>query len=232
MTESGPVELPSVAAITERLAAVEDRIARAGGADVAVLAVTKGFGAEIIGLAHAAGCRRLGENYVQELAGKYEALRSIDPPPEVHVIGQLQTNKVRVIARLDGLVAVVETVDRESLVDVLAKRLPGQRILVQVDTSGEPGKGGCPPDRLAPLIERALDAGLCVDGLMTVGPTSGDPVITRDGFRLVRSLVDRYGLTVCSMGMSADLEIAVGEGSTQVRVGSALFGPRPAPADR
>lgn len=220
--------VPNTAEVAERLASVHDRIRAAGGGDeIVVLAVTKGFGPELVAVAVEAGCGRLGENYVQELVSKHDALRSAVPRPAVHLIGQLQTNKVRAIARLDGLVGLIETVDRSSLVRELAKRCPGQRVLVQVDTSAEPGKGGCPPDQVPALVEEALGAGLLVEGLMTVGPTSGDPVETGLGFRTVRSLVDRLGLAVCSMGMSGDLEIAVGEGSTEVRIGSALFGPRP-----
>lgn len=218
----------SVVEVAERLAAVRSRIVAAGGGDeVSLLAVTKGFGPELVPIAVAAGCERLGENYVQELVAKQDALRGAEPPPEVHLIGQLQTNKVRTIARLDGLVGLIETVDRSSLVAELARRCPGQRVLVQVDTSGEPGKGGCPPEGVPKLVDEAHDAGLVVDGLMTVGPTSGDPAATRAGFRTVRALVDRLGLSICSMGMSGDLELAVAEGSTQVRIGSALFGPRP-----
>ncbi len=104
---------------------------------------------------------------------------------------------------------------------------PGARVLVQVDTSGEPGKGGCPIGDLDALVAIVRDAGLDLRGLMTVGPTDGGPEAARPGFRAVRAALDRLGLEVCSMGMSDDLEVAVQEGSTQVRVGSALFGPRP-----
>jgi uncharacterized pyridoxal phosphate-containing UPF0001 family protein len=98
---------------------------------------------------------------------------------------------------------------------------------LQVDTSGEAGKGGCRIDDLDALADAARAAGLAVRGLMTVGPTDGGPEAARPGFRQVRNAVDRLGLSVCSMGMSDDLEVAVQEGSTEVRVGSALFGPRP-----
>ena len=100
-------------------------------------------------------------------------------------------------------------------------------VLVQVDTSGEPGKGGCPIGDLDELVAVVRDAGLDLRGLMTVGPTEGGAEAARPGFRAVRAALDRLGLEVCSMGMSDDLEVAVQEGSTQVRVGSALFGPRP-----
>ena len=93
------------------------------------------------------------------------------------------------------------------------------------------GKGGCPPGAVEALVERARTAGLDVRGLMTVGPTVGGPAAARPGFRVVRTLVDRLGLAECSMGMTDDLEVAVEEGSTEVRVGSALFGERPRPAE-
>jgi hypothetical protein len=126
------------------------------------------------------------------------------------------------------VVDVYESVDRTSLVDAIARRDPGARVLVQVDTTGEPGKGGCPPGDVANVVAAALDAGLRVEGLMTVGPTEGGPEAARPGFRTVRELTSRLDLAVCSMGMTADLEVAVEEGSTQVRVGTALFGWRDA----
>jgi pyridoxal phosphate enzyme (YggS family) len=210
-----------VASVRAGLDRVRARITAAGGGEeVAILAVTKGFGADAIETAIAAGCESIGENYAQELLAKRAALE----PVQVRFIGQLQTNKVRLIA---DLVDVYETLDRAKLAREIAKRAPGARVLVQVDTSGEPGKGGCPLDSLDGLIEVASDLGLDVRGLMTVGPTEGGPEAARSGFRLVRAAVDRLGLPECSMGMTADLEVAVQEGSTQVRVGTALFGPRP-----
>jgi len=207
--------------VAESLARVRDRIAAAGGdAGVAVLAVTKGFGAEAIEAALAAGCVAIGENYAQELLAKREAAARA----EVHFIGQLQTNKVRQIA---GLVDVYETVDREHLARELAKRDSGARVLVQVDTTGEPGKGGCPLADLDGLVAIVNEMGLDLRGLMTVGPTEGGPDAARAGFRAVRAAVERLGLDICSMGMTADLEVAVQEGSTQIRVGTALFGARP-----
>jgi pyridoxal phosphate enzyme (YggS family) len=209
-------------AVAEALLRVRARIADAGGGDeVAVLAVTKGFGADAIEAAIAAGCRAIGENYAQELLAK----RAAAARAEVHFIGQLQTNKVRQIA---GLVDVYETVDLERLAREIGKRDPGARVLVQIDTSGEPGKGGCPPGDLDALVAAVGDAGLDLRGLMTVGPTHGGPEAARAGFRTVRAAVDRLGLEICSMGMTDDLEVAVQEGATQIRLGTALFGPRPA----
>jgi pyridoxal phosphate enzyme (YggS family) len=209
------------ALVAERLAQVQDRIARAGGIDVAVLPVTKTFGIEACWAAHRAGCSAVGENYAQELVAK---LGAVPHPFGVHFIGQLQTNKVRSLA---PIVTVYETVDRLSLVHELAKRVPGARVLLQVTTSHEDGKGGCPLLEVPALHEAAMAAGLEVLGLMTVGPTEGGSDAARPGFRAVRAMLDRLGLRVLSMGMTDDLEVAVQEGSTQVRVGSALFGSRP-----
>ncbi len=217
--------------VRQRLALVEARIQAAGGTGVDVLAVTKGFGPDAIDAAIAAGCQRIGENYAQELLDKLgqraesPVSSQIHASPEIHFIGQLQSNKVRL---LSGVVDVYESVDRASLVDAIARRAPGARVLVQVDTTGQPGKSGCPVGDVANLVAAALDAGLRVEGLMTVGPTVGGPEAARQGFRAVRELTSRLGLAVCSMGMTADLEVAVEEGSTQVRVGTALFGCRDA----
>jgi uncharacterized pyridoxal phosphate-containing UPF0001 family protein len=119
-----------------------------------------------------------------------------------------------------------ESVDRPALVDELARRVPGARLLVQVAATDEPSKGGCPPDDVGGLVQRARAAGLTVEGLMTIGPLEGGAAAARPAFRLVRRLVDELGLAQCSMGMSGDLEVAVEEGATEVRLGTALFGSR------
>jgi len=209
------------AQVAERLAQLRERIARAGGIDVAVMAVTKTFGIDAVEAATAAGADSIGENYAQELVAK---LTDHVGHPPVHFIGQLQGNKVRALA---PLVQVYETVDRASLAAEIAKRAPGVQVLVQVATTDEVGKGGCRPGDVPGLVERCSELGLVPVGLMTVGPTEGGPEAARPGFRAVRALLDRLHLSVCSMGMSGDLEVAVQEGSTQVRVGSALFGARP-----
>lgn len=209
------------ALVAQRLAAVHERITRAGGEGVRVLPVTKTFGIEACWAAVRAGCTAVGENYAQEVVAK---LAGVEHEFGVHFIGQLQTNKVRLLA---PIVTVYETVDRPSLVTELAKRVPGAAVLIQVADHTEPGKGGCPLADAPALVSAAHDAGLTVRGLMTVGPTVGGAEAARPGFRAVRQLLDRLGLEVCSMGMTADLEVAVQEGSTQVRVGSALFGERP-----
>jgi pyridoxal phosphate enzyme (YggS family) len=209
-------------AVAARVAAARARIAAvAAGRDVALLAVTKGFGPDAVAAAAAAGCRAVGENYAQELLTKRDAVAAAGV--DVHFIGRLQTNKIRHLA---GLVAVWESVDRPRLVDEIARRVPGARVFVQVDATVETGKGGCPVADVPALVERAVGAGLAVDGVMAVGPTSGDPALTRDVFARVVALADELGLRERSIGMSGDLEIAVEAGSTEVRLGTALFGAR------
>jgi len=208
--------------IAERLGRVREQIVDAGGTDVEILAVTKGHPVAAIHAAAAVGLKAIGENYAQELLAK---VGGVTLDVAVHFIGQLQTNKVRQIA---GIVAVYETVDRPALITEIAKRAPGAHVLIQIDTSDEPGKGGCPPAEAERLVTQARAAGLVVDGLMTVGPTEGGPEAARPGFRLVRLVCDDLGLTTCSMGMTDDYVVAVQEGSTRVRLGSALFGMRPA----
>lgn len=214
-----------VPAVAERLELIRARIRRAlgPGADrrVDIVAVTKSFGPEAYRAAAAVGLVDVGENYAQELVAKHAELPA---GLVVHFIGQLQTNKVRLVA---PCVDVYESVDRPSLATEIARRAPGAAVLVQVDTSGGLGKGGCAAGDVPALVAHCSDLGLEVRGLMAVGPTTGGPEAARPGFRQVRHLVDELGLSVCSMGMSDDLEVAVEEGSTQVRVGSALFGARP-----
>lgn len=211
--------------VAARVAEVRERIARAGGVDVSLIAVTKAFGHDAWVAAHEAGCDGIGENYAQELAGKAELGPSALP---IHFIGHVQTNKVKMLV---DVVDVWQSVDRASVIDEIAKRSVARpaHVFLQVNTSGEESKSGCAPDDVAGLVARCAQRGVVLDGLMTIGPTSGEERATREAFRLLRRLVSDHGLAHCSMGMSGDLEIAVEEGSTMVRVGSALFGPRHSP---
>lgn len=211
------------AEVAERVLSVRSNITKAGGDGVALIAVTKTFGVDAIVAARDAGCDGVGENYAQELLAKVaEGI----PPIDVHFIGAVQSNKVRQLA---GHVALWQSIDRESVIAELGKRVPGARILLQVDTTGEPTKGGVDPSALDSLRQSAEVAGLKVEGLMTIGPTNGDHSDCVQAFSLLRSLVDSQGLQTCSMGMSDDYELAVACGSTMVRVGSGLFGSRSGP---
>jgi pyridoxal phosphate enzyme (YggS family) len=211
----------AVATVAERLDAVRARVKAAGGTNVKIVAVTKGFGPEAIEAAVAAGCHDIGENYAQELVPKLEAVRG--PAPVVHFIGRLQTNKVRVLA---PVVDVWQSIDRPAVIDAVARHAaPGAAVFVEVNVTGEEQKGGCAPDETEAIVDAARDAGLDVRGLMAIG-RAGGPKAARPGFRRLRQLVDRLGLAECSMGMSDDLDAAVEEGSTMVRLGTVLFGAR------
>jgi pyridoxal phosphate enzyme (YggS family) len=223
MVRGGVVNSDDVVGRVAELRRRIDAVDRSWTHRVSLVGVTKGFDADAIEAAVAAGCDAIGENYAQELLAKRPTIERLRP--EVQFIGRLQRNKVRQLA---DLVDVWCSLDRSSVIDEVATRSPGARIFVQVDTAGDPAKGGCRLDEVDALVERAIERGLRVDGLMTVGPTDADGESARTGFRQVRALVDRLGLAECSMGMSGDLEVAIEEGSTQVRIGTALFGVRPA----
>ena len=190
------------------------------------MAVTKGFGADAVAAARSAGVADVGENYAQELLAKAQDLSTrpdAAAQPRWHFIGRLQRNKIRKIA---GLIHLWQSVDRPELAAEIARRAPGARVLVQVDIAGIGDRGGCPPADTAGLVQRCRDAGLVVAGLMAVG-APGPPEGARPGFRLLASQAEDLGLAELSMGMTADMEVAVEEGATMVRVGTALFGPRP-----
>ncbi len=192
---------------------------------VEVLAVTKGFAPDVVRLAVDAGCTSIGENYAQELLTRLPVLEALgDRRPQISFIGHLQSNKVR---QLVGVVDVWATVDRWSLAKEIARRDPGATILLQVNVTEEPQKSGCSPDEVGTLRDRCTDAGLDVAGVLAMGPTDRPPEAAAPGFELARRLVDEHGLAVCSIGMTADLAVAVRAGSTQVRIGTRLFGPRP-----
>jgi pyridoxal phosphate enzyme (YggS family) len=214
----------AASAIAARAAAIRERIAAAGGDPDAVVlvAVTKGFPPTLAVAAAEAGLMDLGENYAQELVPKVEAVAQSGATPRWHFLGRLQRNKVRHLA---AHVTLWQSVDRASLGAEIARRAPGASVLVQVNLSGEEQKGGCAREEAAPLVATLTEMGLAVEGLMGVAP-AGDPEDARPGFRWLRAESDRLGLSVCSMGMSADLEVAVEEGTTMVRVGTGLFGPR------
>jgi pyridoxal phosphate enzyme (YggS family) len=215
--------------LLERLEKVEARIqaaaARAGRArsEITLVAVTKKFPAEVIREAYAAGLRVFGENYVQEFEGKHPALADLTGA-EFHLIGHLQSNKTRVA--LD-LFQVIETVDSGKLAKRLDQGGRKLEVMIEVKLSHEESKAGAEPESLGSLIEEIRNcANLQLTGLMTMPPWNDDPEVTRPYFRRLAALAREYGLKKLSMGMSHDLEAAIEEGSTHVRVGTALFGPR------
>jgi pyridoxal phosphate enzyme (YggS family) len=218
----------AAADVARRAAEVRARIRAAGGdpGGVRLVAATKELAPEAVLAALDAGLPDVGENYAQELLAKHAAIGARAADVTWHFLGRLQRNKVRTLA---PVVALWHSVDRPSLAEEIARRAPGAAVLVQVNVSEEAQKGGCPPGDTAALVDATRAAGLDVVGLMAVGP-DGPPEDARPGFRRLRRLADGLGLRECSMGMTHDLEVAVQEGATIVRVGRALFGARPGAA--
>lgn len=233
-------------AIAERVAAVRERVARAAARagrrpdEVTVLGVAKRVPAPLVAEAVRAGLADIGENYAQEARGKLPQLRALLEEqghdfPRLHFIGQLQRNKARVVA---ADFDVVHTVDRASLGAELDRRARGAArtldVLLQVDLSGEVGKGGAEPAALPALLAASCEwRQLRVVGLMAIPAPADDPEGSRPAFAELRSLRDELGrraggehLEELSMGMSHDFEVAVEEGATIVRIGTAIFGAR------
>jgi hypothetical protein len=205
--------------VSARLAVIRRRIEEAGGdpSVVRVVAVTKGFGAEAVAAARDAGVTEIGENYSQELLGKA-------PGPvgtTWHFLGAVQRNKVPSLA---PVVDVWQSVARLVEGQRIARYAPGATVLVQVDFSGQPGRNGCVAAEAPELVKALSLLDLRVRGLMTVAPP--EPTEASRAFRVMGELADSLGLPERSMGMSDDLELAVAAGSTMVRIGRALFGPR------
>jgi pyridoxal phosphate enzyme (YggS family) len=220
-------------AIAARVAAACERAGRSA-TEVTVVAVSKTHPADAIREALAAGATDFGENYAQELAGKAAELAA-GPAPRWHFIGRLQRNKARLVA---GKVALIHAVDGVELATEIARRAGGtQPILLAVNVGGEASKGGVAADAAAD-VARAIAgvAGASLDGLMTMPPPADDPEASRPHFVGLRALRDRLAdqlgraLPVLSMGMSHDFEVAIACGATHVRIGTAIFGSRPAQA--
>lgn len=234
-------------AIRTRIDAARDRSGRS--ADIRLIAVSKGQPASLVRAAYELGQRDFGENYVQELTQKGEALADL-PELRFHLIGHLQRNKVKHV--VEHAVAV-HSVDSPSLLAELGKRAEGRTIpsarrafgddprlplLIEVSIAGEAQKGGCAPEELGALLDAAEQTpGVRLVGLMCVPPLSDDPLATRPHFDALARLRDQHGgharLPELSMGMTADFEQGIQAGATLVRVGTAIFGaraPRPAKA--
>jgi len=221
MTGGPDIDARTVA-VAEAAERVRSRIADAGGdpTSVRILAVAKGQPALAVAAAARAGLVDVGESYAQELVAKAEVLDL--PAVRWHLVGRLQRNKVRLVA---PHVHLWQSIDRLSLAAEVAQRAPGAAVLVQVNVSGAEQQGGCRPEQAPSVVEGSRDLGLEVRGLMAIGPQGPDDEV-RLGFRTIRALADRLELVERSMGMSGDLEAAVAEGATMVRIGTALFGPR------
>ncbi len=218
--------------LKEKLEQVETRIANAAACagrqrgDITLLAVTKKFPAAVIRDAYDLGLRDFGENYVQEFEVKRAELGDLSGA-RFHLIGHLQSNKSKIAA---GIFHVIQTVDTAKL----ARRLDVEQrpldVMIEVKLSAEEAKAGAAPDEVPALVEAIREcAHLRLLGLMTMPPWSDDAEVSRPYFAKLRALADANGLKQLSMGMSHDLEAAIEEGATMVRIGTALFGPRKKP---
>ena len=213
----------ALAEIRTRIAAAAVSAARAA-AEVTLVAVSKTFDSAAIRPVLAAGQRVFGENRVQEAQAKWPALRQDYPDTELHLIGQLQSNKAReAVALFDA----IHSVDRLSLAKALAAEIAKQGkaplLFVQVNTGAEDQKGGVMPRETGAFLAQCRDLGLAIGGLMCIPPEYEEPALH---FALLAELAHEHGLMRLSMGMSGDFETAVKLGATHVRVGSAIFGGR------
>ena len=215
--------------LKEKLEQVETRIANAAAragrqrSDITLLAVTKKFPAALIREAFQLGLREFGENYVQEFEGKRAELADCEGS-RFHLIGHLQSNKSKIAAEIFD---VFQTVDTQKL----ARRLDAEQkpldVMIEVKLSAEEAKAGAAPGEVPALVEVIRECPhLRLLGLMTMPPWSDDAEPSRPYFAKLRALADANGLKQLSMGMSHDLEVAIEEGATIVRIGTALFGPR------
>ncbi len=218
--------------MTSNLAEINKKIATAAQAsdrnpnDITLVAVSKVHVAETIKPVLDAGHRVFGENRVQEAAEKWPALKDAYSDVELHLIGPLQTNKVRQAVQLFD---VIETVDRPKLARTLARIFEEEGktcdIYIQVNTGHESQKAGIPPEEVDTFIKLCRnELKLPVKGVMCIPPFDEDPT---DHFKLLKSIADRNNIKVVSMGMSGDFEKAIEHGATHVRVGTAIFGTRP-----
>lgn len=217
----------ALAKVCKQIEIAADTVGRSPG-DIELIAVSKTFGADAIEPVIEAGQRVFGENRVQESLGKWPGLKAKYPDIKLHLIGPLQTNKVRDAV---GLYDCIQTLDRPKLARVLAKEMEHQGrspdLFVQVNTGEETQKAGVLPDDTDEFVRFCReDCGLKLLGLMCIPPFDEEPSLH---FALLAKIAERNGLSALSMGMSSDFETAVEFGATHVRVGSAIFGARSAP---
>jgi PLP dependent protein len=213
----------ALADIQTRIGQAEAASGRAQGS-VTLIAVSKVQPLDRVEAVLEAGHRVFGENYVQEAAAKWPALRDRFGPLALHMIGPLQTNKAKVAVELFD---AIHTLDRSSLAEKLARLAEARgvcpELFVQVNTGQEPQKAGILPDDCDSFIAMCRGLGLPLKGLMCI-PPEGEPSVPH--FAMLRGMAQRNGLAGLSMGMSADFEAAIAAGATHVRVGSAIFGAR------
>lgn len=219
--------------LAENLQSVKARIEQAAlsagrsPAEITIVGAAKTVPVETLHAAFTLGIGHLGENYVQEAARKKQALAQLGANPTWHMIGHLQTNKAKdAVALFD----VIETVDSIRLAEAIARRAIKQPIpiMMEVNVAQEPSKSGFALETVADAYKRLKDLPeLSVVGLMTIAPEVANSEEIRPVFRQLQQLKDELGLRELSMGMTNDFEVAIQEGATSIRIGRALFGPRP-----
>lgn len=228
----------NVQAVRERVAAACRRAGRSPD-DVVIVAVSKTFPATLVAEVCRAGLTDIGENRVQEAAAKIPQVEALGSHPRWHLVGHLQTNKVKTALRLFD---IIHSVDSLRLAEAISRQaeqaalrqsgLPGGKVgpvpvLLEVNVGGEASKFGFAPEEVGSAVEQtARLPALTVQGLMTVAPLAGNPEEVRPVFRELRRLRDALRLRHLSMGMTDDFEVAIEEGATMVRIGRAIFGPR------
>ena len=222
MPTEGEIIAKNLVEVRANIEAVCRKVGRSP-ADVTLVAVTKTVSSDVARALVAAGAVDLGENRVQELENKAEALR--DLPVRWHMIGHLQRNKVRKVLPIVQIIHSVDSLRLAQEIHEQAARLGLKaRVLIEMNVSGEASKFGLRPEELAPLLKEIAPMGnIVVEGLMTMPPIAADPELSRPYFRKLRDLRDAHGLKHLSMGMSQDYAVAGEEGATFVRVGTALF---------
>ena len=224
--------------IADNLRSVRERVAaacqRAGRSpdEVTIVGVSKTFPPPLVIEACRAGLTDVGENRVQEAAAKIPAVEALGSRPRWHLVGHLQTNKVKTAL---GLFDIIHSVDSLRLAEFISRQVASLSVrqagplpvLLEINVAGEASKSGLGPEETGPALEQiARLPGLAVQGLMTVAPLVDDPEEVRPVFRELRRLRDDLGLCDLSMGMTDDFEVAIEEGATIVRIGRAIFGPR------
>ncbi len=208
--------------MVDKLMNIRARVKNAGNAEL--IAVSKFRSKDEIATAISCGHRLFGENKVQEALAKWPEIKAAYPDIILHLIGPLQTNKIKDAFKIFD---VIETVDRKSLADGILKEMQksGKQpdCYIQVNTGAEPQKAGILPEDADSFIKYCIEIGLPIKGLMCIPPADQDP---KPHFKMLKNIADRHNLKILSMGMSSDFEVAITCGATHVRVGTDIFGAR------
>jgi pyridoxal phosphate enzyme (YggS family) len=228
ITNATPIAATSIA---ENLRKVRERVdaacRRAGcnSSDVTVVGISKGFPARAVLEGWRAGLADMGENRVQEAAGKIAEARLKGVSVRWHLVGHLQTNKVKTALNLFDIIHSVDSLHLAAAISRVASRPVA--VLLEVNVSGEESKYGLAPEEVAPALANVRElSNIDVQGLMTVAPLVDNPERVRPVFRRLRELAEELDLPQLSMGMTDDFEVAIEEGATMIRIGRAIFGPR------